>query len=124
MDDCVFYKQSVIFMVYVDDAILLSPFNSEIVKTLLHLWQHFKLTEEREIADYFGLKVQRLPNGNISLSQPHLIAGILKDINFLANTKLKSTPAASAKLLLQDLDGEPFNEHWDYQSVIGNLNFL
>ena len=124
VNDCVFYNQTVIFMVYVDDAILLSPYSSEINKSLQQLRQHFKLTEEGEIADYLGLKVQKLPNGNISLSQPHLIASILKDINFSANTKMKSTPAVSTQLLQRDLDGDPFNEHWDYQSVIGKLNFL
>ena len=124
VDECVFYKEQVIFMVYVDDAILISPKDMLIDKSLHDLCKSFNLTDEGNIADYLGIKVVKLSKEVISLTQPHLIASILKDINFAGNTKSKNIPAASTRLLQQDADGEAFNEHWDYRSVIGKLNFL
>ena len=111
-------------MVYVDDAILLSPRKEAIDVSLQALRANFKLTEEGDIADYLGLKVTRLSTNIISLTQPQLISSILQDLNFSKNTKSKNTPAASTHLLQRDPDGELFDKHWDYRSVIGKLNFL
>ena len=36
----------------------------------------------------------------------------------------KQTPAASSKLLKRHSDSEPFDNHFDYRSVIGKLNYL
>ena len=124
VDECVFYKKQVIFMVYVDDAILLSPLKSEIDTTLKDLRQNFKLTDEGDIAEYLGLQILKHSNGTISLTQPQLVASILRDINFSKNTKIKTIPAAPTHLLQRDPEGDQFDEHWDYRSVIGKLNFL
>ena len=124
VDECMFYKDTVIFMVYVDDAILLSPHSKAIDASLKDLREWSKLTEEGDIADYLGLQVSRLPTGAMALTQPQLITSILHDLNFSKNTKAKNTPAVSTQLLQHDPEGEKFNEHWDYWSVIGKLNFL
>ena len=124
VDECVFYNNTVIFMVYMDDATLLSPHSKSIDASLQALWANFNLTEEGDIADYLGLQVTRLTTGTLSLTQPQLIASILKDLNFAKNTKAKNTPAASTHLLQRDPEGEHFDEHWDYRSVIGKMNFL
>ena len=118
VDECVFYKGTVIFMVYVDDAILLRPHSKAINASLKDLRARFKLTEEGDIADYLGLQVSRLTTGSMALTQPQLIASILRDLNFSENTKAKNTPAVSTQLLQWDHEGEKFDEHWDYQSVI------
>ena len=107
-----------------DDAILLSPHSLEIHKSLQELQSQLKLTEEGDIASYLGLRVFKLQSGDITLSQPQLIASFLKDLNFSENTKHKSIPAASTHLLQRDQNGEPFNEHWDYRSVVGKLKVL
>ena len=122
VDECVFYNNTVIFMVYVDDAILLSPHSKSIDASLQALRTSFNLTEEGDIADYLGLQVTRLTTGTLSLTQPQLIASILKDLNFAKNPKAKNTPAASTHLLPHDPEGDHFDEHWDYRSVIGKLN--
>jgi Reverse transcriptase (RNA-dependent DNA polymerase) len=99
VDECVFYNDTVIFMVYVDNTILLSSHNKSINASLQALQARFNLTEEGDIADYLGLQVTRLSTGTLSLMQPQLIASILKDLNFAKNTKAKNTPAASTHLL-------------------------
>jgi len=84
----------------------------------------FNMQDEGDVSDYLGIKVSKLPNGTIKLAQPQLINSILKDLNYAENTKSKPTPAPSSVILQRDLDGAAFDEHWDYRSVIGKLNFL
>jgi hypothetical protein len=40
------------------------------------------------------------------------------------NAKTKDKAAPSSTILRLDLEGEPWSEKWDYQSIIGKLNFL
>ena len=123
-DDCIFFRGSTIFMVYVDDGIFMGPSKGEIDICIKDMELIFKLTDEGNISDYLGIKVTKLPDGRISLTQPHLIDIIIADLNFADNTKAKEIPAISSHILQRDLDGDPFEEHWDFRSIIGKLNFL
>ena len=123
-DECIFFKGGIIFMVYVDDGIFMAPSKKEIDQAIKDMKKIFNLTDEGDISDYLGIKVTKLPNGSISLTQPHLIDIILSDLNFAANTKSKEIPAVSSAILQRDIDGDPFEEHWDFRSIIGKLNFL
>ena len=55
----------------------------------------------------------------------HLIKSILEDVGLDGeSTKTKPYPASTTVLLHKDLDGEEHDAEWNYQSVIGKLNFL
>ncbi len=82
------------------------------------------MTDEGDLCDYLGVKVDHLPNGTIKLSQPHLIQQILNDLGFNERTGTKPTPAASTVKLGRDLYGQPMSDEWHYRSVIGKLNFV
>jgi hypothetical protein len=58
-DDCVYYQGSMVFVVYVDDGILLSPPIEKIWKCLEELHQSFKITVEGDICDYVGVNIDR-----------------------------------------------------------------
>jgi hypothetical protein len=125
-DPCVFYRDKLIFLHFVDDCICLSPDAADIDKFLSDLRQaKFNVTDEGELADYLGVKIEKLPEGKFKLSQPHLIDSILEDLGLdQPNALEKPTPALSSKIIHRDLEGAPFNERWEYRSVIGKLNFL
>jgi hypothetical protein len=82
------------------------------------------MTDEGDLADYLGVRIDRLPNGLIKLSQPHLIQQILTDLGMNGSTKPQSTPAAQSIKLNRDLTGQPATDDWHYRSVVGKLNFL
>jgi hypothetical protein len=124
IDECCYYRNGTIFLVYVDDGILAGPRKEEIDLIIRQLGEKFNLTDEGDITDYLGVNVDHLPDGRIKLSQPHLIDQIVEDVNFKKDTKPKSTPAAPTKILNKDEEGEPHSAEWDYRSVIGKLNFL
>ena len=124
VEDCLYYRNKTMFLVYVDNGILAGPDRREIQEIIKQLASCFNVTDEGDITDYLGVNVMHLPDGRIKLAQPHLIKQILKDVNFRDNTKGKSTPAASTKILDKDEQGENHNADWNYRSVIGKLLFL
>jgi len=123
IDPCVYYRGSAVLMIYVDDGIITSPDAAEIDRIIAELQAHFKITDEGEVDDYLGVKVERFEDGSIKLSQPHLIDSILKDLHFV-DVNVASTPAASTVILDRDEHGKPFDESFHYRAVIGKLNFL
>ena len=126
LNECVFVKDKVVLTIYVDDGILFGKRKKDISNIIDLLKRNkFDIEEMGDVCDYIGVKVERLSNGQIKLSQPHLIDQILTDLNFdIENTKTKDIPALSSKLLDRDLEGNPFEEKWQYRSIIGKLNYL
>jgi hypothetical protein len=134
-DMCVYYRKSVVLMVYVDDGIFIGPKQQDIDEAYELLSKEFidkhgvkhrayVMTDEGDLADYLGVKIDRLPNGLIKLSQPHIIQQIIDDMGMNESTKPQPTPAAPSVKLNRDLNGKPFDEEWHYRSVVGKLNFL
>ena len=135
VDMCVYYRGNVVLLVYVDDGIFIGPNQKDIqiafddmandytdANGVIH--KKFIMTDEGELSDYLGVKIEQLSNGTIKLSQPHLIQQILDDLGFNEKTKLQKTPAATTVKLHRDPNGKPHDESWHYRSVIGKLNFL
>ena len=77
-----------------------------------------------DIADYVGVNVKCLPNGKLELTQPQLIKSMLEDLRLTDESKQADTPSLSTVLLHADLNGEAHDDHFDYRSVIGKLNYL
>jgi len=124
VDECVYTFGSIIFMVYVDDGILIGKTSSEIDGVISKLRLLYDLTDEGQIEDYLGIHVDHLPDGSIQLSQPHLIDQILKDMQLSPTAKVKQTPAVSSRILQRCETAPSFQPHFHYRSVIGKLNFL
>ena len=60
------------------------------------------------------------------MSQPQLIAQIIKDVNLKANSHLPPTPTSTTSILERELHAELFStkHKWRYKSLIGKLNYL
>ena len=130
VDECVYYRGSMILLAYVDDCIIISPSDDDIDEVIESLKQPtadtraFDMTDEGELSDYLGVKITRQDDGTIHLTQPHLIDQIISDLGLKPNTKTKEMPALTSKVLNKDINGHPFREDWHYRSIIGKLNFL
>ena len=121
-DDCVFYKGSTIFVVYVDDAILLGPDPTSINSIVASLQEDFELTDEGDLSEYLGIQIAR-DGPSITLTQPTLINRILQTVGMI-NPSRQPAPTPATRVLHRDNDGPPRRHSWDYRSVIGMLNFL
>ncbi len=75
---CVFFHSVVIF-VYNHDGIFASPNNKEVDKAINDMKTLFNIDDQGNIKDYLSINVEKLPNGDIKLTQPHLIIQIITE---------------------------------------------
>jgi hypothetical protein len=124
VDECVFYRNKTIFVVYVDDGIFAGPDESEIKQAIKDFRKvGFDIEDKGNIKDYLGVNVTKLPDGRLKLWQPHLIRQIIQDVNLSIKT-IRSTPALASKILQRDEKAPSYKGSFHYRSVIGKLNFL
>jgi hypothetical protein len=84
-----------------------------------------KVTMEGDIGDFLGVNINRLDDGTIELTQPHLIDQILKDLHLdMLGVSPKPTPASTTNLLPRFLGSASHDDSFDYRSVIGKMNYL
>jgi hypothetical protein len=126
IDPCVFTKGDNIYILYVDDSILMGPDSMELDKIIEQMKRTgLELTVEGDMADFLGVKIDYRKDGTIHLTQPHLIESILAELHLNGpRTKFKSTPAAASKILSRHSDSDPFDNHFHFRRVIGKLNYL
>jgi Reverse transcriptase (RNA-dependent DNA polymerase) len=129
VDECLYYRGQTLFLVYVDDGILMDPDPGAVEQALKDLASKFEIEDEGAIDDYLGVKVEPgATPGTFYLSQPHLIESILEDLKLVNHgdsvAKSADTPATFECKLHKDMTGDPFAYPWDYRSVIGKMNFL
>jgi hypothetical protein len=70
IDDCIFYQDDIIFIVYVDDGIFLGPLDQQLPDIINEL-RNLKLSIEDQghPADYVGVSIKKLKNSIIELTQ-------------------------------------------------------
>lgn len=127
VDENVFYRGSVMYVLYVDDSILAGPDANEIDQCIRDLQERtdLELTVEGDISDFLGVNLERKEDGTIHLTQPHLINRILKDLRLdRDDVATKNTPARVGQLLRRAIGAEPFDGHFNVRSVIGKMNYL
>ena len=125
VDECMFYKGNVCYILYTDDSILAGPDKGEVMKVIEEIKEAgLNITIEGDIKDFLGVNIDRKQDGVFEFTQPHLIDKILEALKFRDNTKSKATPASSSKLLYRNQDSESHDESFHYRSVIGMMNYL
>ena len=124
-DECVFYRGSVMYVLYTDDSILASPNLEEVEQAIKDIKAAgLDITDEGDIQDFLGIHIEKKEDGSILLTQPHLVDQILDDLKMGKDVNPKSIPAASSKLLSRHTKSNDFDNSFNYRSVIGKLNYL
>lgn len=128
VDECVFYRGSTIFFVYVDDGVFLDPDPTNIDRAMADLQSKFRVQDEGSLSDYLGVNIKEHDNGSFEFTQPQLIDSILEDLRLLSSgerpAKTADTPAKLDNRMHKDESGKEFDYSWSYRSVIGKMNFL
>src|SRR6056300_397126 len=124
VDECVFYRGNVMYVLYTDDSILAGPDLSEIERAIKDIDAKLKITVEGDIQDFLGVHIDRKEDGTVHLTQPHLNDQILCDLSLQENTKEQTTPAACSKLFSRHTSSADYDGVFYYRSVIGKLNYL
>jgi hypothetical protein len=127
VDGCLFTKDGIILIVYVDDAILISPYKSLIQKEISSLQEDFDLTDDGVLKDYLGTRFERRKDGSIKLSQPKMIERVLEIVGLDPHSdrvKMHDTPAIESQILDNDPDGLARIQTWNYRSAVGCLSYI
>ncbi len=131
IDPCLYLKENMVLLTYVNDCIIISPSKESINCLIASMHsgpKKFKLTDEGDINKFLGIKITHLDDNSFDLSQPFFINRIL---NFLGLCKNKfktdanssSTPVAK-RLLHCDLLGKGRKYSWKYRTAVGMLSYL
>jgi hypothetical protein len=127
IDDCVFYRGNVIFIVYVDDGIFIGADDDEITKAIREIREAgLDIEDQGHPADYVGVSIKKHRNGYIELSQRALIDSIVQDC-CLEDAYTKPVPAKTNLQLHAFKSLKPFSEcnfPFNYRSITGKLNYL
>ena len=126
-DPCLYYRGSIIFLVYTDDCIIFGPSDQsidQVVTDLRACSRQFTVDDQGDVGDFLGIQVQKQDDGSILLMQPQLIDSIIKDLHLQSSSNGKKTPSVTTSLLHKDVDGPEMTPDFHYRSVIGKLNFL
>ncbi len=127
-DPCVFLKQDMIVLVYVDDCILVgrnASIIADFIESLKKGPENFIFTDEGKLNKYLGVDIRRdSEEKGFTLMQPFLIERILQaaDID-LRMTNSRSTPVVGP-LLSKDIDGLERKHDWEYRTLTGMLGYL
>lgn len=123
MDKCLFLCHDCILLVYVDDCLIFSPLASVIDTLISNSGKTSILQDEGDVSAFLGVQVKKDTNQRaIILTQPSLIAQIIKDVGLNQFSTGWHTPTDS--ILHADPDGPPHAESWNYRSGIGKLNCI
>ena len=100
IDECVFYRGSTIFVVYVDDGLVLDPNERNLnnfVKELSDIG--LKVKDQGHPADYVGVHIRKDQEGYYYFSQLALIDSIIEDVHLTHSRKVKQVPAKASQNL-------------------------
>ncbi|KAL7481443.1 hypothetical protein ACHAW6_007124 [Cyclotella cf. meneghiniana] len=125
LDECVFYRDDIVFTVYVDDGIFLGTFDdqlSHVIKELMDIG--LQMEDQGHLTNYIGVNIKQLPDGLYKFSQRTLIDSIMDDVGLTLQDFTKPVPAKCTLQLHAFQDSPPFHEEWNYWSAVGKLNYL
>ena len=135
VDPCVFYRGNLILLIYVDDVICFCPEDKPIDDFIESMQKAeprpFVLEDQGPLKDYLGIEIKEAiesksdeSNRTIHVTQPHLIAKILKTCGLDKEHVNPSAVPAAPSLRLNKSGKECTSPPFNYRSAIGQLNYL
>jgi hypothetical protein len=125
-DPCLFVKVTdsarTYAWIHVDDTFVCSTNAASLCEFQDTVRKSFTITVNSEVTEYLGIKLHRLPNGDMQLTQPKLLASLFDEYSTAlhATSRVPSTPYLTAT---SASDTDPYNAH-DYMHLLGALLFL
>jgi hypothetical protein len=124
IEDCVFFRGGVTFMVYVDDGIFLGPDDEKLQAAISEIQEAgLNIEDQGHPANYAGVNIKMMKDRSYEFTQQALIDSIIQDVS-LNDAKTKPAPAKVAQLLHAHKDAPSFDLDFNYPSVVGKLNYL
>ena len=124
IDPCIYYKEEIILVIYVDNCLIFSKKKDAIDALIEQLRMTFVLTDEGSVSTYIGIQVEMDKKENkMKLKQPFLVERIIDALNCNSHITVKETPATPKPVLHKDTEAREWKQEWHYRLAIGMLNF-
>jgi hypothetical protein len=124
IDECVFYRDDVIFIVYVDDGFFFGSDDDTLTIIIKRLRDSgLNIKDQGHPADYVRVNIKKTRDGSYEFTQGALIDAIIEFIN-IGNSYTKPVPAKVTMQLHAFRDSPKFQGNFNYCSAIGKLNYL
>jgi hypothetical protein len=124
IDDCVFFRGDIIFMVYVDDGIFLGNNDAELHQAIKEIQAlGLNIEDQGHPADYVGVNIMKLCNGYIEFTQCALIDSIIADVGE-NDSKAKPVPPKPFLQLHAFKDEPEYDLDFNYRFAVGKPNYL
>lgn len=130
IDECVYYKNSTIFICYIDDGLFLGKSDCQLLKAIQELQSlGLDIEDQGHPADYVGANILKSSNRSYEFSQRGLKESIVKDIGLTHSRRCKSVvPVSTSKPMCIFIDFKSFYDYpkfkFNYCSVVGKLNYV
>ena len=122
-DCCLFYKNGIFVLIYVDDILTLGK-QTEIISFREEMQLHVEITYSKiaKPADFLGITIKRSSTGEFSITQKDYIANILyKYRNFPKSDKLTPIPI---KFTTYFETTSKMDEKFPYKQIVGSIMYL
>ena len=71
VDPCVWYKEEMVLLFYIDECLMLSPSKDKIYEVYASIRAYLKIEDDIEIKKYLGIDLDCLTYGLINIRQPY-----------------------------------------------------
>ena len=125
VDPCVFVGDDIFVLVYVDDCLIFSQEKDKINQLIdkLNNKEKLDLTDEGDVDKYLGVEIERnKEDKSITFNQTFLIQRPI-ELSGLIDSNQVDIPAVNPPLS-KDLEGASQTSTWEYQLIIGLLNYI
>ena len=120
IDKCLFSKGKLLFIIYVDDACIISPSKSAIINEISSLQQN-----EGDFHYYLGTCFAQDNNGSVTLTQPRMIEHALSIVGLHGtNLHIKRHDTPSVDVLVTSTKAKLCLQKWNYRSAIGCVSYI
>ena len=126
IDECVFYCDSLVFLVYADKGIFVSLDGSNIVNTIKEVQrENLKIEDQGHPEDYVGVNIRRLANNTYKFTQTAFTRQIIEDVGLGPKATTKPITMCVQRVLHHHMDSTAHDEsEFNYRSIIGKINYL
>eukprot|EP00957_Ditylum_brightwellii_P151500 11537145-Ditylum_brightwellii.AAC.1 len=102
-DQCVWKKDGLVIIVYVDDFLIFGNSKDEVDRTVDELGKRFDITNEgTTVEEYLGVKVDLYKDRSFRMYQPHLMQRIIQTIPGIENANEHLMPVSKLITLTAD----------------------
>ena len=91
IDGCLFTKNGMSLILYVDDACFIPPYKHKIDAEIKSLQKDYDLTDNKDLKNYLGTRFNQHKDGSVTLTQPRMMERVFDVVGLDPSSKKHKT---------------------------------